>query len=545
MPVKRIFIAGGLFISLSLFLSCAGLYFGPAIKQAGPVVRVGIMENKAEITFTPHNAFVIAGQSGKVFRIKDKDSWKAEVVKSIPAVYAWKIVLLQTTNKAEADQTLQNALIGGHDSELLTDGDVLTMGEKTLVDKLNYRLILKTDFSDEQQARTFLQSQTDLNKARVVKLKIQDARGDIRLTNSKGKIITVPNAARITGALITIRNVDVGEGFHFSRQEDRTYKGEMELVLGNSGQLYVVNVLTLEEYLEGVLPGEMPSVFPLEALKAQTIAARTFFLYNFGRRFREEPFDVSDDVRSQAFIGAAKRDKQIEKAIRQTRGQVLMYNGKLCSTPYSAICGGHTELAQNAWDGEGEPYLQGVLDVVSSKALPESFDLSREDNMRKWVTSRPKVCCNIEPFGSPGFAAYSTKYFRWEQKYTRSELEKIIADKTKHDIGTLLDIKPLKRGVSGRLIEVEVVGTADRFTIRKELNIRQAFSTSTLYSACFVVDKIDVADGVAQEFVFRGAGWGHGVGMCQVGAAIMAQQGRKYTTILQYYYRGAQVQKYY
>ncbi|HPG41299.1 MAG TPA: SpoIID/LytB domain-containing protein [bacterium] len=545
MPVKRIIIAGGLFISLSLFLSCAGVYFGPAIKEPGPVVRVGIMENKTEITFTPQNAFVIAGQNGKVFRVNDKDTWKAEVINGVPAVYSWKIVLLQTTNKEEAERALQEAQDGNLEVVLLTDGDVLSMGEKTLVDKRNYRLVLKTDYSDEQQARTLMQSQTDLNKARVVKLKTQDARGDIRLTNSKGKTITVPNVARMTGALITIRNVDVGEGFHFSRQEDRTYKGEMELVLGKSGQLYVVNVLTLEEYLEGVLPGEMPATFPLEALKAQTIAARTFFLYNFGRRFREEPFDVSDDVRSQAFIGAGKRDKQIEKAIRQTRGQVLMFNGKLCSTPYSAICGGHTELAQNAWEGEGEPYLQGVLDVVSSKSLPESFDLSREDNVRKWVTSNPKVSCNIEPFGSPGFAAYSTKYFRWEQKYTRAELEKIIADKTKHNIGTLLDIVPVKRGVSGRLIEVEVLGANDRFTVRKELNIRQAFSTSTLYSACFVVDKNNVTDGVAQEFVFRGAGWGHGVGMCQVGAAIMARERRKCGEILKHYYRGAQVQRYY
>lgn len=545
MQFKRILYTGGCLVFLSLFLSCAGLYFGPAIKEAGPVVRVGIMENKQEIAFTAQNPFVVAGQNGKVFRFREKDSWTVTVVNSVPAEFAWKLVLLQTANRGEAETALQEALTRSQDAVLFTDGDVLSMDEKDLVDKRIYRVVLKENFSTEQQAQSYRQNYSELRDAQVAKLKVQNAQGDIRLTFARGKVLTVRNTARISGTLLTIKNVDVGEGFHFSRQEDRTYKGEMELTLGNSGQLYVVNVLTLEEYLEGVLPGEMPSAFPLEALKAQTIAARTFFLYNFGRRFREEPFDVSDDVRSQAFIGVGKIDKKIEKAIRETRGQVLMYNGKLCSTPYSAICGGHTELAQNAWDGEGEPYLQGVLDVVSSKALPEFFDLSREDNVRKWVTSSPKVSCNIESFGSPGFAAYSTKYFRWQQKYTRTELEQIIADKTKHNIGTLLDIVPIKRGVSGRLIEVEIVGSAERFKVRKELNIRQALSSSTLYSACFVVDKNGVADGVAQEFVFRGAGWGHGVGMCQVGAAIMARERRKCVEILKHYYRGAQVQRYY
>ncbi len=545
MKIRRFILKTGLLLSVSLFFSCAGIYYGPAIKETGPVVRVGILENKTEMAFEPHGAFVIASKDGKIYRISNKDQWRASVVSSAPAVYAYKIVLSQYNNVEDAEKALQDAIVKNPDAELFTTGDYLTLEGDILIDKRIYRVTLKQNFAGEREARTFLENSPGLSETRVVKLKVKDAEGEIQLTSSKGKNIVIRNALRLSGSLITLNDIKVGEGFHFSRHEDRSYMGEIEIMFGDSGKLYAINVLTLESYLEGVLPGEMLSTFPVEALKAQAIAARTFFLYNFGRRFRDAPYDVTDDVRSQMFIGAGKRDKKIETAIRQTRGLVLTHNGKLCSTPYSAICGGHTEFAENVWDGDGEPYLQGVLDELSSKSLPESFYLSKEANVTKWVNSSPKVNCNVKEYGTPKFVSYSTKYFRWEQRYSRLELEGIIREKTGHDIGSLIDIVPLERGVSGRLIEVKILGTMDSFTVRKELNIRQAFSKSTLYSACFVVEKSGGSDGLADELVFKGAGWGHGVGMCQVGAAMMAYNHKKYAYILHHFYRGAKVDKFY
>jgi len=545
MEMRDFVIKIGLLVSVSLFFSCAGIYYGPAIKETGPVVRVGILENRNEIAFEPHGPFVIAAKDGKIYRISKKDRWLASVVSSTPALYAYKIVLSQFNNSDDAEKALQEAINNELDAELHINGDFLILDRDILIDKRIFRVLLKPDFASEQEARTFLNNTPGLGNARIIKLKIRDADGEIQLTSSKGKDIVISNALRLSGSLITLKEIEVGEGFHFSRLENRSYKGEIELLFGDTGKLYAINVLTLESYLEGVLPGEMLPTFPMEALKAQTIAARTFFLFNFGRRFREAPYDVTDDVRSQVFIGAGKRNKKIETAIRQTRGLVLTHNGKLCSTPYSAICGGHTEFAENVWDGDGEPYLQGVLDELSSKSLPESFDLSGEANVNKWVNSLPKVNCNVEQYGTPDYVSYSTKYFRWQQRYTRPELESIIIEKTGHDIGSLIDIKPLKRGASGRLIEVEIVGTTDNFTVRKELNIRKAFSKSALFSACFVVDKIGGSDGLTDEFLFRGAGWGHGVGMCQVGAAMMAFNHKSYTRILKHFYRGAIVDKFY
>jgi len=545
MKIKRFFIKTGLLLSVSLFFSCAGIYYGPAIKETGPVVRVGILENKTELAFEPHGAFVIAAKNGKIYRISDKDRWRALIVSSTPAEFAYKIVLSRHNKIEDAEKALQETKRKHPDAALYTSGDYLILNGDVLIDKRIYRVILKQNFTGEREARTFMENSSGLDGARVTKLKVKDAQGEIRLTSSKGKNINVRDALRLSGALVTLKDIEVGEGFHFSRQENRSYKGEIEIMFGDSGKLYAINVLTLESYLEGVLPGEMLSTFPLEALKAQSIAARTFFLYNFGRRFRDAPYDVTDDVRSQVFIGASKRDKKIETAIRETRGLVLKYNGKLCSTPYSAICGGHTEFAENVWDGDGEPYLQGVLDELSSKSLPESFDLSQEENVGKWVNSSPKVNCNVKEYGAPKFVSYSTKYFRWEQSYSRPELEGIIRQKTGHDVGSLIDIVPMQRGVSGRLIEVKILGTLDSFTVRKELNIRRAFSKSALYSACFVVEKSGGSDGLADEFVFKGAGWGHGVGMCQVGAAMMAFNHKKAAHILRHFYRGAKVDKFY
>ncbi|MBN2412361.1 SpoIID/LytB domain-containing protein [candidate division KSB1 bacterium] len=545
MKIKRFIIKSGLLLSVSLFFSCAGIYYGPAIKEPGPVVRVGILENRSELAVEPQGAFVIAAKEGRLYRISDKDLWRISIISSTPAEYAYKIVLSQFNDVKNAEKALQDAVGNNLDAELYINGDYLVLEGDILIDRRIYRVLLKHNFTDEQEARTFLENSPGLVSARIIKLKVKDAEGKIQLTSSRGKNIVIRNALRISGSLITLRDIEVGTGFHFSRKEDRSYKGEIEIMFGDTGNLYAINVLTLESYLEGVLPGEMLSTFPLEALKAQAIAARTFFLYNFGRRYRDALYDVTDDVRSQVFIGAGKRDKKIETAVRQTRGLVLTYNGKLCSTPYSAICGGHTEFAENVWEGEGEPYLQGVLDELSSKSLPESFDLSQEENVAKWVNSTPKVNCNVKEYDTPKFVSYSTKYFRWEQRYSRPELEGIIRQKTGHDIGSLIDIVPLERGVSGRLIEVKILGTMDSFTIRKELNIRQAFSKSTLYSACFVVEKIGGSNGLADEFVFKGAGWGHGVGMCQVGAAMMAFNHRKFAQILYHYYRGAKVDRFY
>ena len=369
---------------------------------------------------------------------------------------------------------------------------------------------------------------------------------------SAALLFTAPDAqqwrcdapVRIAGCQVTCKNMRVGKGYHWEHVEDRTYEGDIEVQIDDDGKIRIINVVPLETYLEGVLPGEMSPSFPLEALKAQAIAARTFLLYNFGRVHRGENYDVCDDVHCQVYVGAAETSEQILKALSGTRGLVLALHDELCLTPYSAVCGGHTEQAENVWDGSGRTYLQGTFDHPASASM-QSYDLSQEQNVRQWIESRPKVFCNIRLAGNPRFAAYSENYFRWERSISRQDLEKAIAVKTGRTIGSLLDIRPVRRGVSGRLMEVMVCGTEDTLTISKELNIRTAFSANALFSACFVVEKKMMQDSLAGEFLFKGAGWGHGVGMCQIGAAMMALGGRTCKEILGHYYHGTTVKAVY
>jgi stage II sporulation protein D len=365
--------------------------------------------------------------------------------------------------------------------------------------------------------------------------------GDVTLSPPAGEQQVFKCPIRLSGCSITLKNVPAGAGYHWAHQEDRSYDGEIEVQYDPESGLRVINVLPLETYLEGVLPGEMSPHFPLEALKAQAIAARTFFLYNFGKIHRQDPYDVCDEVHCQVYVGKNNRSPEVIEAIKSTHGQVLTCNGDLCLTPYSAVCGGHTENAENVWDGDGRPYLQGVYDHPDAEKLARVFDLSKEENVKRWIESKPKVYCNIESAGTPSFAAYSQNYFRWEKRMSRSEIEKNLMAKMHVSVGRLEDIVPVRRGVSGRLIEVRVCGTQDTITVTKELKIRTAFSTDALYSACFIVEKNASADSTDPEYLFKGAGWGHGVGMCQIGAAMLAVQGMSCKDILAHYYKGTQV----
>jgi SpoIID/LytB domain protein len=307
----------------------------------------------------------------------------------------------------------------------------------------------------------------------------------------------------------------------------------------------VVNVVSLEAYLCGVVAGEMAPAFPPEALKAQAMVSRTLFLNNFYRFHRGEDFDVCDEVHCQVYVGVTKQNETSSAAVNATRGLVLAYGDILCTASYSGVCGGHTEEASEVWEGDGQPYLQGDFDATEAGISSHAFDLKNENNVRLWIESKPKVFCNLEIAGSPSFASYATKYFRWQVRASRTDLEKWITEKTGTDIGELLDIKSVRRGSSGRLSEIQIVGSRDSVTVERELNIRRTLSATALYSACFVIDQEDLENGVAQTYVFSGAGWGHGVGMCQIGAAVRALRGQNAGQILAAYYKGTRIKKMY
>ena len=309
----------------------------------------------------------------------------------------------------------------------------------------------------------------------------------------------------------------------------------MEFLVDNFGQLTVINRVTLDDYLKGVVPFEMNGNFPLEALKAQAVAARTQVLYSMGSRHADDPFDICDDTHCQVYGGLKNETENSNLAVMETSGLVLTYNDNLCNTVYSSSCGGHTENSENTWQGDPIPYLRGVLDIHRGRSYTNQIDLSNENNLRRWLTTNPKVFCNTVTTEVPSTLNYSKKNFRWELSRSAEQIGQTVRSVTGKNPGTVLDIIPLKRGVSGRLMEIEVSGTVQNVRVSKELQIRRALANPPLLSACLSIDKRRTPQG-NYEFTFTGAGSGHGVGMCQVGAAMMAVQGRPFQDILTHYY---------
>jgi len=526
---------------LLLAAGCARLRYVPV--AGDPIIRVGIVEDEDSIYFEPQNDFTVLSWAEKEnFQALEKGLWKATVHSLVPHALQYQIQLYESLDGARAEEQARRLRSKGIAVVLKNQGEQLQAGDKMLIDRTYHRVLLDQNFDSSTEAEAFLAGKSALSGGKVVRSLDDVAMGKIALQSPSGHTTILTQALRITGANVTLRDVEVGSGYHWARNEARTYGGELELRINARGKLTAINVVPLELYLRGVVAGEMANTFPQEALKAQAIISRTMFLNSFGRVHRGAEFDVCDDVHCQAYVGLSRNSEAVENAVSATKGLVLTWHDALCSASYSAVCGGHTADAAEVWDGDGEPYLKGLLDTQTAIG---QFDLSREENARIWVDSEPDVCCNLAAAGHPDFGKYAEKYFRWEQRIPRVELEKSIAEYAGTSLGKLVDIVPLQRGVSGRLVSINCIGTDESVVVRKELNIRRALSKSTLYSSCFVITREGLKDGLAETFVFRGAGWGHGVGLCQLGAGVRAAKGESVSQILAWYYPGTQIKQLY
>jgi SpoIID/LytB domain protein len=407
-----------------------------------------------------------------------------------------------------------------------------------------YQIVLDKKFISESDAKTYQSKIQGKTNSEIIKIPQNNSEGILRFTNLHNNYsFDSPWPIRLSVSQIQLADVEVGSGFHWETTEHRTYGGAFEFLLDQDGMITAINELFLEDYLKGVVPSEMPAGFPYESLKAQAITARVEAVSKIGLRHPFEPFDLCDEVHCQVYSGLSRNAERADMAVESTRGIFMIHRNEITEAFYAGVCGGHTENNENVWLINAKKYLRGVLDRDRNRL---STPLSEESNVRKWIDSSPDVYCNSASKNGLRSINYSKKYFRWQVEYKRQELEKIIREKTGENFGELIDLVPLKRGVSGRLIDLlEVVGTKKRFIINRELPIRQALSKKTLYSGCFYVKKKGRSKGLTHTFILKGAGWGHGVGMCQVGAASMAHSGKKFDQILTHYYQGIFLQKLY
>ena len=398
--------------------------------------------------------------------------------------------------------------------------------------------------------------------------------GEMKITATGGKLnwngilidsLTLkPNEP---GSTFTLHDVTIGIGFHWERREEQSFSGQLKFIV-EDGLVRAINVLPVEDYLTSVISSEMKPTATKEFLKAHAVISRSWVLAQLRSPFHKADasapitndhilsriikwydhdqhtlFDVCADDHCQRYQGRTRIiSAAAETAVKETFGQTLIHEGHLCDARFSKCCGGVTEQFETCWQDEHKPYLVALRDSsINEGALP---DLTIEENAREWILSEPKSFCNsadgnILSESLNGYDLETPDYYRWTVEYTTAQVSDIFRRKSGLDIGDIVDLRPVKRGPSGRIYELEIQGTKSTVTIGKELEIRRTLSESHLFSSAFVVEK------TLEGFILKGAGWGHGVGLCQIGAAVMAAKGYTYREILQHYYPGTTLGRFY
>jgi SpoIID/LytB domain protein len=375
-------------------------------------------------------------------------------------------------------------------------------------------------------------------------------------------------------ACFDLEAVLIGVDFHWQRKEDQRFHGALNLVAkGNT--IVIINQVDIEEYLTSVISSEMSATASAEFLKAHAVISRSWLLAQLTKsqslinnkeaacqniyqtkdeivkwydREDHDMFDVCADDHCQRYQGITRASTPlVVEVINKTRGEILTDGKTICDTRFYKCCGGITEQFENVWEPVPHPYLTAVRDEKKQR-LP---DLTLETEADAWIRTSPEAFCNTQDKNIlsqvlTNYDQETSDFYRWKVVYTQKKLAELIKRKSGGtDFGYIIDLIPLKRGTSGRIERLKIVGSKQTYTIGKELEIRRVLSESHLYSSAFVVDKEDVSNTIPGRFVFTGAGWGHGVGLCQIGAAVMGAQGYNYKQILAHYFPNTEIERRY
>ena len=371
-----------------------------------------------------------------------------------------------------------------------------------------------------------------------------------------------------------LRDVTIGVDFHWEQKENQRFEGALKLT-PEGEKVRAVNVVNLEDYLKSVISSEMSATSSPELLKAHAVISRSWLLaqiekteslkaggglYQTSHETEDEiirwydredhkNFDVCADDHCQRYQGITKiHSEKALTAVEETRGEVLLSYEKICDARFSKCCGGLSENFENVWEPVRHRYLTKVVD--SEFGDTTCVDLRQEDEAEDWIRNKPNAFCNTtdEKILSqvlPDFDQATTDFYRWKVEYSQEELAGLIKKRSGIDFGEIKKLEPVKRGHSSRLIKLKIYGAKKTLIVGKELEIRKWLSESHLYSSALVVDHLEEKDGVPQKFVFSGAGWGHGVGLCQIGAAVMGEKGYSYKDILNHYFKRTELKRMY
>lgn len=372
-----------------------------------------------------------------------------------------------------------------------------------------------------------------------------------------------------------LKNVIIGVDFHWEQKENQRFRGTLKLIL-EGDKVRAINIVDLEDYLKSVISSEMSATSSPDLLKAHAVISRSWLLAQIEKsktlensddlyitsteteteitrwydREDHDTFDVCADDHCQRYQGITKiHSEKALNAVEETFGEVLFSEDKICDARFSKCCGGISENFENVWEPIQYPYLTKITD--NNQPITD-FDTNFkwERNAEIWIRKSPAAFCNttdqkVLSQVLPDFDQETVDFYRWKVEYSQKEISALIKKRSGIDFGEIIKLEPMERGVSSRLIKLKIVGTKKTLIIGKELVIRKWLSESHLYSSAFVIDHLEIENGIPQKISLIGAGWGHGVGLCQIGAAVMGEKGYSYKEILNHYFKGAELKKLY
>ncbi len=504
-----------------------------------PVININIFKRQkhVDLQFEP-NAFVFEDIDGKpLFEdMHNQGRWRIKVKQANTKPYIYYLILKESDNRASLEEDLkcmrQGVSIEHVGGNIILDNRLVTANDKYI--------LIAGPFSSEREARHHSQNFAQRNHCHIYKKALETPKGILEIFDPHYEIFTeVRGGLRLVpkkeGAYFQIKRYAIC--YHENNKiehKDLSYQGVLRIGIDEDSTQFGINEITVEDYLKGVLHSEMDGSNHPEYLKSLAIAARSQIFARIGQMHAHEGFDFCSDSHCLRYYGIDEKKESTEQVLKETRGMILSSEKQVCNAYFSYSCGGHTENASGIWLNDHFDYIKGKPDTLIPAS--ENLNLQKNEDIRKWILSRPDVLCKTDALTQGGRPQLSSDAFRWEVFYTRSELEEIIYEKTGEELGIIYELIPAKRGVSGRIMEIEVLSSLKNITIKGEMNIRSAFSNTLLNSYCFIIEpELDI-DGVPISFTFIGAGKGHGVGLCKVGAAKMAQDGKSYTEILSHYF---------
>ncbi|MBN1960668.1 MAG: SpoIID/LytB domain-containing protein [Deltaproteobacteria bacterium] len=513
-------------------------------KNSEPLITVGVVNDTEQVTLRADSTVDIdfwqAGQQ-RHYTINNGESIRIKVNQATTATRQYYVDFAGSSygDEIKLKQVLATWTNKGiKQIKVNTEGMILPLRYRA-IDNREYRLYINaTNQAEAQQQATDFFYRFGVHaevKTKLTKL----PHGNLEVFATKRVLGVATDYIHLQAAsgILQVDKVEYGRGYRWHGYEDRSYRGELYIAINPEGNLAVINVLGIENLLEGTVPAELYASSPKEALKAQAVAARNHMLAKLGRRHHADPFQLCSFQHCQVYAGTSREDPRSKEAIKETAGQVLFLNNRLVDCVYSASCGGYTEDNDAVWGDEPDPALRGRpdFDVHEHPELAPFVAGLNEKLIPAWINITPKSFC-------ANAAKEASQKVRWSRTFKADELSKLLQPQY-GNIGALRDLVIKRRGVGGKVIILSLIGKLGSVDVIHELPIRRLFNN--LNSAAFIIDISRNQAGDLTEVAFHGAGWGHGVGMCQLGAIGRAQALHTFDQILAHYYNGAYLEKLY